>query len=232
MSRKSGIVAAVSVGVVAVASIAIWSDHVREWTERWASLAEWSVALGTLALAIATFSLARQTRGLAIGAEEEVKAVRDEAEAVRESVKVQQGQLDLQREETRRLARPSVYPVIDSEWARGEGRFSMLTEKNSTLVLENAGPGLAWDVRGEVRWRNTNSEPCVTTVLPTMVLPGQRADVRLEHAIDSWETAEGYLVYADVLSGQAVWRTEFRVRQSGSTYFVEVVGFEGPADPS
>jgi hypothetical protein len=232
MSRKLGVVAGVSVGMVAVALIAIWSDHVREWTERWASLAEWFVALGTLALAIATFSLARQTRGLALGADEEVKAVRDEAEAVRESVKVQQSQLDLQRAETRRLARPSVYPVMDSEWARGDGRFAMPNERNSTLVLENAGPGLAWDVRGEVRWRNANSEPCVTKILPTMVLPGQRADVRLEYVIDSWETAEGHLVYADVLSGEAVWRTEFRVSRSGSAYFVEVVGFQGPEDRS
>jgi hypothetical protein len=77
----------------------LWIDWpaFHDWLERWAPLAEWGVAVGTIALAAATYAVARSARA--------------EARAV-------SGEATLLTEQARALLRAYVYPEASTEWER------------------------------------------------------------------------------------------------------------------
>jgi hypothetical protein len=66
--------------------VAITRLGIREWTDRWKSLADWLVAAGTIGLALATFALALSARR---AARESSQAARDARDALAASLKPQ-----------------------------------------------------------------------------------------------------------------------------------------------
>jgi hypothetical protein len=114
----------------------LWIDWpaFHDWLDRWAPLAEWAVAAGTIGLAIATYAVARSSRV-------EAKAVRAEATQLTE-----QAQVSL---------RAYVYPESSAEWAWGGGDWGGYRDR--VLPLRNGGPGVALNVNGQVR-RGTQGE--------------------------------------------------------------------------
>jgi hypothetical protein len=175
----------------------------RHWLDRWAPLADWLVAAGTILLALATFMLARRAR-------DEAKAVREDADQVAEQVR-------LQREQMERGSRAYVYPHVPWDWARGELFWAGGPKMNLTaLPLKNGGPGLARNVHGKARWPLGEEDFYETTLYGSSIAPGDEIQTRLSQDALAWGGsggsggAEGYVLYTDLAEQEWVTRFVFR----------------------
>jgi type II secretory pathway pseudopilin PulG len=159
------------------------------WLDRWAPLADWVVAAGTLTLAIATFVLARRAR--------------QEGDNVRADV-------ELQREAMEQGSRAYIFPHAPWDWASGSGFWST-TSPQSRLPLKNGGPGLARNVHGKVYWDNDGQRSSFTfvTLFGSSIGPGDEIQARLSASAGAgWAGAEGYVLFTDLANVE--WITEFK----------------------
>jgi hypothetical protein len=147
----------------------------REFLDRWAPAAEWGVALGTGLLAIATAYLARKAR-------DEAKAVRADADAVSRSVVLQEQQIAA-------ALWPNVYPVAPVDWVNRQGRWAEFGDR--LIVLKNAGPGVALNVRGKAFLAPGGVGPYTREIVAGTIAPGEDVDVRVTpFATAVWANAE------------------------------------------
>jgi hypothetical protein len=171
-------------------SLAGWSGF-HDWLERWAPLAEWSVAAGTFALAVATFVLASRAR-------DEAQAVRDEATRVAEQAVAS--------------LRAYVYPEASAEfvWAITSDPPSA----RGVLPLRNGGPGIAFNVEGVVT-RGTQGE--LVELHAGSIAPGHVIQARpsrpFEGGWGGWHGRwHGEVRYSDLNDDH--WITRFTIRLS------------------
>jgi len=162
-----------------------------------ADSATWTVAAATIGLFAVTGLLYRATYKM-------VKAAR--AEIGIEETRIAAGQ------------RPHVYPVTLDPWVRAtvpyqEGRAQ------GVFPLANAGPGIAHNVTGYLRFEDGVFVP----VIPLTIQPGQTLDASLDWGGDwrpeKWADARGFLVYCDV-AGE-IWVTDYYVRESNQGLFFD-----------
>lgn len=194
----------------------VLASGLQKWLSNWAALAEWAVAIGTLALAISTWFLSRQAKR--------------EATAVRDQVALAQGQLDAELRQLEASQRPFVLPTTSGwrpeNYSPVEPPFgrTMGSTMEPWMVLSNAGAGPAYNIRGAVffpggiggGWR----------MIPTAIPAGQELPVLLEvHAgyEPDWANASGYLRYTDLAGTE--WLTHFCFRRANTEQWsVEVTG--------
>jgi hypothetical protein len=101
--------------------------------------------------------------------------------------------------------RPDVLVHVTDEWATGTGRYA--GRAKAVLPLVNAGPGVAINVRGVLRWATVRYGARSVFTASNMA-PGATIDVRLEHeALAEWEGQNGAIFYSD-LSGHE-WYNQF-----------------------
>ncbi len=96
-----------SVGVVSIAIVhsgGASKAEIRAWLDHW-SVAEWAVAIGTLALAFFTYRVAQRA----------------------------QGQIEFQRQEVLAAARPIIYPAGTNEWIQSGQRKRYVLIRNGGL---------------------------------------------------------------------------------------------------
>jgi hypothetical protein len=179
--------------------VAVVLSGFHEWLDRWAPLAEWAVAGGTILLAVATFILAKQ--------------------ATREAKKVGD-QVTLQREQMERATLPYLYPSTPRGWARGEVEWQDRQSAGPLLPMKNAGPGPALNIEGEVYWPNEGDGASWRTVklYGGTVAPGESGEARLAGAFSGWPGGKGYLKCTDLSGG--IWLTEFEYVQGDSGQLV------------
>jgi len=165
----------------------------RHWLDRWAPLAEWAVATGTLLLAIATFVLARRAR--------------QEAGAVAHQVEVERDQLIAAR-------RPLVLPMA--------GLDGGTVHPNAQILFKNAGAGPAMNVRGFLWWRDSAGGASSLTPLTIATGDEASAVVLGEGSKPNWENASGFVRYHDLSGLEWQTHYRFRVDGFGNRR-VEVV---------
>jgi hypothetical protein len=183
----------------------LWIDWpaFHDWLERWAPLAEWGVAVGTIGLAIATYAVARSARA--------------EARAV-------SGEATLLSEQSQALLRAYVYPEMSGAWL-DDATTQYRTElgggfANRVLPLRNGGPGIALNVEGHVR-RGTGGEQIALDA--GSIAPGDSALARAEREIESgwagWSgTWQGEISYTDLNDDR--WITRFTIAVSAESQIV------------
>jgi hypothetical protein len=160
-----------------------------DWLDRWAPLAEWAVAAGTIGLAIATYAVARSARA-------EAQAVSTEATQLTE-----QAQASL---------RAYVYPESTAEWAWGAREWAE-GFRDRVLPLRNGGPGVALNVGGHVD-RGTEGERI--ELYAGSIAPGHTINARPARQIEggwgSWDgTWHGELRFGDLNDDH--WITHFTI---------------------
>jgi hypothetical protein len=199
------------------------------WLGRWAPLAEWAVAFGTIILAGATYWLGRQARGEGEQVRKQADAVGRQADAVAEQVKIGRRQLDAARRQLEASQRPFVLPMTEGWYperyfptdpmhSRGFG-----APADAWMALSNAGNGPAYNVRGAVFYPGGIGGGW--QLVPTALAAGRELPVLLEEHPGyqpKWAEASGYLLYVDL--ARTEWQTHFRFHQKTTEqWWVEVL---------
>jgi hypothetical protein len=152
--------------------------------------ANWSVAIGTIAVAVATLLLALVTR---------------------RSVRTATDELRLERERLTASQWPRVFPNPPLTWSEGAPPYNQDPRPwASVLPVKNGGPGVALNVRARLDW----PAPAGVHVesVPTSLAPDDSADLRINWGVQprtDWADVSGTLTYSDITG--AVWQTQFRV---------------------
>jgi hypothetical protein len=152
--------------------------------------ANWSVAIGTIAVAVATLALAWVTR---------------------RSVRTATDELRLERQRLTAAQWPRVFPNPPLTWSEGAPPYNQDPRPwASVLPVKNAGPGVALNVRARLDW----SAPAGVHVesVPTSLAPDDSADLRINWGVQprtDWADVSGALTYSDITG--AVWQTHFHV---------------------
>jgi hypothetical protein len=153
--------------------------------------ANWSVAIGTIAVAVATLALAWVTR---------------------RSVRTATDELRLERERLTASQWPRVFPNPPLTWSEGAVPYNQdPTPWPSVLPVKNRGPGVALNVRARLDWPARAGGVHVESV-PTSLAPDDSADLRINWGVEprtDWADVSGALTYSDITG--AVWQTQFHV---------------------
>jgi hypothetical protein len=171
--------------MLAQLTLALTWAGTRGFLDRWL-IAEWLVAIGTLALAAATVGLIRR---------------------VAKQVEVEAEQLVAAR-------RPFVTPLMGDDGDGYVQDLASITRAGPHVLLLNAGAGPALNVRGALYWTETAGGG--SSLHPLVLAAGLQDWAKVlgeEEVVVNWANAVGYLRYHD-LSGTE-WQTHFRFRQDG-----------------
>jgi hypothetical protein len=175
----------------------LWIDWpaFHDWLDRWAPLAEWAVAAGTIGLAIATYAVARSARA-------EARAVSTEATQLTEQAAAS--------------LRAYVFPESSAEWVWDITGYTtgVPSGVSRTLPLRNGGPGVALNVNGHVRPGTQGGQ---IALYAGSIAPGDSMLARpardIEGGWGGWAgTWHGELSYGD-LNGD-LWITRFTIAVS------------------
>jgi hypothetical protein len=159
--------------------------------------ATWTVAGATLGLFLFTACLFAATYGM---------------------VKTATRQVGLEEKRLAAAQRPHVYPVTLDSWVRQEPPYEA-GRARKVIPLANAGPGIAHNVTGYLRFHDGVFVP----VVPLTIQPGQMLDASFDwggdYRPDRWNDARGFLIYDDV-AGET-WLTEYYVKESNQGLFFD-----------
>lgn len=162
-----------------------------------ADAATWTVAGATIGLFIVTGCLFAATFGM---------------------VKTAARQVGIEEKRVAATQRPHVYPVTLDAWVRQKPPYDA-GRARQVMPLSNAGPGVAHNVTGYLRFHDGVFVP----VVPLTIQPGEMLDASFDwggdYRPDRWEDARGFLVYDDI-AGET-WLTEYYVKESNQGLFFD-----------
>jgi len=152
--------------------------------------ADWSVAIGTIAVAVATLALAWVTR---------------------RSVKTATDELRLERDRLTASQWPRVFPTPEIAWSEGASPYNFDPHTWPTVLpVKNGGPGVALNVRARLVWPGPEGHNVET--VPVSLAPDGSTDLRINWAGQPetyWDNVNGRLTYRDIHGG--MWQTDFHI---------------------
>jgi len=124
----------------------------------------------------------------------------------------------LEQEQMARAQEPRVFPTAPAAWTEGAEPYA--GRWHEVLPVENGGPGVALNVRGELTFHLQGGDVAVSLV-PTNLAPGDKVDMRINwqgarEPVTDWTSVHGQLYYEDI-SG-ARWTTDFTVNIEGRRF--------------
>jgi hypothetical protein len=159
--------------------------------------ATWTVAIATVGLFFVTGMLFWATYGM---------------------VKTATSEIGIEEKRLAAEQRPHAYPASLDPWVRQQPPYAS-GRAREVIPLSNAGPGIAHNVTGYLRFTDGVFVP----IVPLTIQPGQTLDASFDWGgsprQDQWKDARGFLVYDDV-AGET-WLTEYYVRQSNQGLFFD-----------
>jgi hypothetical protein len=173
------------------------------WTE-WTAIATFIAAGAAIVLGLVTLGLVIVTRQMVVKANDEIA---------------------LERRRLEEAARPRVFPASIQGWGTEGYRGEALgLDWHRVLPVTNGGPGVALNVRTQLRWGT--GEQLVAETIPTSLSPGESRELIVKWKVEEMKTLDqirelrGLLHYEDIAG--ALWQTRFLIDEEEARWLIEV----------